>query len=254
MEAVHESVRAPSHGETPRIASLVATGGWVGVDGAIERNLGLAPGIIWEMPPESRTREGVGGWSIKGPSDSGVGKIDPITLGVYVLFAELNGGFNGLRARYCFRQLRGMSWNQYAQLLTAIPEGHGRCSYSAIHGIDDGSCWGLDPPGGPKNEWLNLTKKGRVEQVTSLEVRNIIKAFNDPSTLYSTGILIRGQKFIYLRTEGDALLGRRGNQGCIAVRTNKGTSVPAILLYDSYYVLYWLQRPYVLVRVNSPTL
>lgn len=99
-----------------------------------------------------------------------------------------------------------MSWQSYVDdHLIAT----GKVSRAAIHGLDG-------------NPWA--TSSGF--QVAPAEVKKLLPAFDDPTPLYQSGIVLNGTKYMFLRNEGRSLLGRKGgDSGCIVVKTNQAVLI-----------------------------
>ncbi|KAJ6239180.1 alpha/beta-hydrolases superfamily protein [Anaeramoeba flamelloides] len=93
-----------------------------------------------------------------------------------------------------------MSWDSYVE--TSLV-GSGHVTLGALAGLD-GSIWA-------QTKGMNLKTD---------EVNMMIKGFEDPDSLYSTGIKVGGIKYIFLGG-GDFLKGKKGQDGVIVYKANK---------------------------------
>eukprot|EP00043_Microstomoeca_roanoka_P001408 m.32516 g.32516 ORF g.32516 m.32516 type:complete len:129 (-) comp10799_c0_seq1:787-1173(-) len=100
-----------------------------------------------------------------------------------------------------------MSWQSYVDQNLI---GTGKVSKAAIHGHDG-------------NPWA--TSSGF--NVTADEVKALMRCFDDQTPLYQTGIVLGGNKYMFLRANpGRSLMGRKGGDaGCIVVKTNQAVLV-----------------------------
>jgi len=98
------------------------------------------------------------------------------------------------------------SWIQYIQQLHAT--GHVR---SAVIGGHDGTVWGQT-----KSMNCNHT-----------EVASLVTGFDDADHLRASGILLGGEKFMFLRADESMIVGKKGAGGLIAFKTRQAVIAAA---------------------------
>merc|ERR1712180_475843 len=88
-----------------------------------------------------------------------------------------------------FHQINIMSWDKYVsdQLLAT-----GNVQKGAICGLD-GSIWAVS------EKW----------EVTGQEAKDLASAFKDPSILHQKGIVVAGEKYMFLSATEDVLRGKK---------------------------------------------
>ena len=94
-----------------------------------------------------------------------------------------------------------MSWQTYVDQNLV---GAKKVTTGAIAGFD-GSIWARSPT-------LNITAQ---------EAKNIYAGYSNPSTFQASGIVVAGVKYMFLRVEGDSLIGKKGQGGVHIAKTNK---------------------------------
>ncbi|XP_071043305.1 uncharacterized protein [Parasteatoda tepidariorum] len=82
------------------------------------------------------------------------------------------------------------------------------CDYVAIYSKEDGKCLGSHPTEG--------------QEVSTEEVEMLKRAFINPTMLYSYGIVLRGDKFTFVKVEKEAILGRKVDESCLIVQLDQG--------------------------------
>ena len=58
-------------------------------------------------------------------------------------------------------------------------------------------------------------------QVSPAEVKTIVTAFRNPDALRSSGILLGGQKFLYIQSDESQIQGKKGPSGVSVARSDK---------------------------------
>jgi len=99
-----------------------------------------------------------------------------------------------------FHQISIMSWDKYVsdQLLAT-----GNVQKGAICGTD-GSIWAVS------EGW----------EVTGQEAKDLASAFKDPTLLHQKGIVVAGEKYMFLSATEDVLRGKKAANGIHIVKTN----------------------------------
>jgi profilin len=94
-----------------------------------------------------------------------------------------------------------MSWQQYVDTYLI---GSGKCVEGAIlSAAGDGGVWA----------------KSAGLQVTPEEAGRLLRAFSDPSEAATSGIRIGGRKYMFLRSDGEAVYAKEHDDGLVAMRT-----------------------------------
>ncbi|XP_071950526.1 uncharacterized protein [Antedon mediterranea] len=94
-----------------------------------------------------------------------------------------------------------MSWSNYVKKLI----GTGNVKKGAIFGLD-GSTWAA-------------SKKFKVNKN---EVLALVQAFVNPAGLHSTGVKIAGDKYTFLRSDGEMIYAKKGGDvGCCVAKTKQ---------------------------------
>lgn len=99
------------------------------------------------------------------------------------------------------RQEPIMSWQQYVDTYLI---GSGKCAEGAIISAGgDGGIWARSPG----------------LRVTPDEVSKLLRAFVDPGDAATSGIRVGGRKYMFLRSDGDAVYAKERDDGLVAMRT-----------------------------------
>merc|ERR1712168_9979 len=97
-------------------------------------------------------------------------------------------------------QYFNMSWQSYVDTQLMSKD----LKSAAIAGLD-GNIWA-------KSEGFNITVD---------EIKTVLKNFDEPSTLASTGINVCGTKYLYLSGNDEVLRGKQGKGGIHIMKTNQ---------------------------------
>ncbi|XP_023244681.1 profilin-5-like [Centruroides sculpturatus] len=100
-----------------------------------------------------------------------------------------------------------MSWSQYVTRLTNIPVGQGKCIFAAFHNLSDGKCFAQEPSRSPN--------------VSPEEIKCIKRGFNSPGILFTSGVTLKGLRFVYLTSIDNTILARKRNLGCVIIKCPK---------------------------------
>ena len=94
-----------------------------------------------------------------------------------------------------------MSWQAY---VTQNMVGTGKISKGAIYG-HNGGVWAASDG----------------FKISDAEFKKIFGAFQNPSEIIASGILLNGDKFFALRYDDRSIYGKRGQTGCVIVKTKQ---------------------------------
>ena len=110
-----------------------------------------------------------------------------------------------------------MSWQAYVDNNLV---GAKKVTSGAIAGFD-GSIWAKSPS-------LNISAQ---------EAKNLYAGYSNPSTFQASGIVVGGVKYMFLRVDGESLIGKKGQGGIHISKTNKaliiGVYEPPLLPTDA---------------------
>ncbi|ESO12978.1 hypothetical protein HELRODRAFT_184858 [Helobdella robusta] len=94
-----------------------------------------------------------------------------------------------------------MSWDSYRDSLLKT----GCVDKAAVCGTDDGAVWTKSPD----------------FNITPTEIKTIINGFRSPDSLCSSGIMLGGAKYLYIRSDDSQIQGKKGSTGVSIARSNK---------------------------------
>jgi len=94
-----------------------------------------------------------------------------------------------------------MSWDSYRDNLIAS----GAVDKAAVCGLEDGGVWTASPD----------------FNVGPGEVKMLASAFRSPEALRMSGILLGGQKYMYIQSDDTQIQGKKGSSGVSVARSNK---------------------------------
>lgn len=100
-----------------------------------------------------------------------------------------------------------MSWQQYVD---AYLTGSGKCSEAGIVSAGgDGGIWARSPG----------------FQLSPNESKQLIQSFSDASQAASTGLFVGGRKYMFLRSDGEAVYAKEREDGIVAMKTRSALVV-----------------------------
>lgn len=86
--------------------------------------------------------------------------------------------------------------------------GTGKLTEAMILGNADGSIWATTP--------------GLKSSITAAEIKTLIGAFQDVTTVRSEGVHVAGKKYVVIGGgDGRSLYGKKGDEGVVAVKTKQ---------------------------------
>ncbi|XP_033100972.1 profilin-1A-like [Anneissia japonica] len=112
-----------------------------------------------------------------------------------------------------------MSWKKYVDKQLV---GTRNVRKGAIFGLD-GSTWAA-------------SKKFKV---TSEEVKGLVQGFANPSGLHSTGVKLAGQKYTFLRSDGQMIYAKKGgDEGCCVAKTKQSKKYQDGVYFNTWSMYY----------------